>query len=163
MDYNLTHKPLSMWNQECSPGQPTLMGCYVIDVNPAALGAESISVMDFRGNAFAMPKKFSDLTPGKDRSEVNHDMISLSIWIFGFQGAPSSRPATSLGPLLTPPPRWHGGTERNISLLQENRVQFEADILALKLESRIFGQWSNPVSGSRKIQASSPWAKQHRV
>ena len=50
--------------QECSPGQPTLMGCYVIDINPNALGADSISVTDFRGNSFAMPKKFSDLTPG---------------------------------------------------------------------------------------------------
>ena len=38
----------------------------------------------------------------------------------------------------------------------------EAEVLALKHESRIFGQWSNPVSGSRKSQASSPWAKQHR-
>ena len=40
------------------------MGCYIIDINPAALGADSISVTDFRGNSFAMPKKFSDLTPG---------------------------------------------------------------------------------------------------
>ena len=40
-----------------------------------------------------------------------------------------------------------------------------ADVLALKHESRILGQWSNskPVSGSRKNQASSPWAKQHIV
>ena len=38
-----------------------------------------------------------------------------------------------------------------------------AEVLALKHESRILGQWSNPVSGSRKSQASSPWAKQHRV
>ena len=27
----------------------------------------------------------------------------------------------------------------------------------------ILGQWSNPVSGSRKSQASSQWAKKHRV
>ena len=33
----------------------------------------------------------------------------------------------------------------------------EAEVLALKDESRILGQWSNPVSGSRKSQASSPW------
>ena len=38
-----------------------------------------------------------------------------------------------------------------------------AEFLALKQESRILGQWSNPVSGLRKCQASSPWAKQHRV
>ena len=41
------------------------MGCYVIDINPAALGADSILVRDFRGNTFTMPKKFSDLTPGR--------------------------------------------------------------------------------------------------
>ena len=33
------------------------------------------------------------------------------------------------------------------------------EVLALKHESRILGQWSNPVSGSRKSRASSPWAK----
>ena len=36
-------------------------------------------------------------------------------------------------------------------------------VFALKHKSRILGQWSNPVSGLRKSQASSPWAKQHRV
>ena len=36
-------------------------------------------------------------------------------------------------------------------------------VLALKHESRILGQRSNPVSGSRKSQASSPWAKQNRA
>ena len=41
------------------------MGCYFIDINPAALGADSILVRDFRGNTFTMPKKFSDLTPGR--------------------------------------------------------------------------------------------------
>ena len=44
------------------------MGCYVIDINSAALGADAISVTDFRGKAFTMPKKFSDLTPGKNGS-----------------------------------------------------------------------------------------------
>ena len=34
---------------------------------------------------------------------------------------------------------------------------------ALKQKSRILGQWYNPVCGSRKSQASSPWVKQHRV
>ena len=38
-----------------------------------------------------------------------------------------------------------------------------AEVLALKHESRILGQLSNPVSGSRKSHASSPWAEQHRV
>ena len=37
------------------------------------------------------------------------------------------------------------------------------EVLALKHESRIIGQPSNPVFGSRKSQASSPWAKQHIV
>ena len=31
--------------------------------------------------------------------------------------------------------------------------------LPLKHESRILGQWTNPASGSRKSQASFPWAK----
>ena len=37
------------------------------------------------------------------------------------------------------------------------------EILSRKQEGRILGQWSNPVSGSRKSQASSTWAKQHIV
>ena len=37
------------------------------------------------------------------------------------------------------------------------------EVLALKHESRLLGQFSYPVSDSRKSQASSPWAKQHRV
>ena len=39
----------------------------------------------------------------------------------------------------------------------------EPEVIALKHESRILGQLSNPVSGSRKSQSSSPWAKHHRV
>ena len=38
-----------------------------------------------------------------------------------------------------------------------------AEVLALKHESRILGQWSNPVSGPRNSQASSLVAKQHRA
>ena len=37
------------------------------------------------------------------------------------------------------------------------------EVLALKRESGILGQWSNPVSGSRKSQVSSPWAKKQRL
>ena len=37
------------------------------------------------------------------------------------------------------------------------------EILALKNESRILGLWSNSGPGSKKSQASSPWATQHRV
>ena len=37
------------------------------------------------------------------------------------------------------------------------------EVLALKQESRIIGQWYNHVSGSRKSHVSFPWAKQHRV
>ena len=39
----------------------------------------------------------------------------------------------------------------------------DPEVLALNHESRILGQWSNPESGSRKSQASYPWAKQNRV
>ena len=39
----------------------------------------------------------------------------------------------------------------------------DAEILVLRHEGRILGQWSNPVSGSKKSQASSPLAKQHRA
>ena len=39
----------------------------------------------------------------------------------------------------------------------------EADIFSLKHDSSIFRQSSNPVGGSWTSQASSPWAKQHRV
>ena len=37
------------------------------------------------------------------------------------------------------------------------------EVLALNQESRILGQWSNPLSGTRKSQARSPWAKQRSV
>ena len=37
------------------------------------------------------------------------------------------------------------------------------EVLSLKHKSRILGQCSNPVSGSRKSKASSPWVKQQRV
>ena len=47
------------------------------------------------------------------------------------------------------------------ALLQERTNQPE--VLPLKNESRILGQWSIPGSGSRKSQASSPWAKQHII
>ena len=39
----------------------------------------------------------------------------------------------------------------------------QAEVLALKPESLILGQWSNHVSGSRKSQASYPLGKQHRA
>ena len=42
-----------------------------------------------------------------------------------------------------------------------NKVGPLSEVLVLKHESRILGQWSYPVCGSRKSQASSPWAKQH--
>ena len=45
---------------------------------------------------------------------------------------------------------------------QPSGARRTAEVLALNHESRILGQWSNPVSGSRRSQASSPWAKQHR-
>ena len=59
---------------------------------------------------------------------------------------------------------WEGGSELENSFVgkmgEENR---RAEVLPLKHERRTLGQWSNPVSDSGKSQASSPWAKQHRV
>ena len=43
------------------------------------------------------------------------------------------------------------------------QCQRAPDILFLKHDSSIFRQSSNPVCGSWKSQASSPWAKQHRT
>ena len=37
------------------------------------------------------------------------------------------------------------------------------EVLALKHESRILGQRSNPVYGSLKSQVGSPWAKQRQA
>ena len=48
-------------------------------------------------------------------------------------------------------------------VIQDKLTLCKIEILALKHESRILGKRSNPVSGSRKSQASSPWVKQHRV
>ena len=46
-----------------------------------------------------------------------------------------------------------------VGLMELNTVEktdgSETDVLALKNESKILGQWSIPVSGSRKSQASS--------
>ena len=43
-------------------------------------------------------------------------------------------------------------------------LEVSSEVLTLKQESRILGQWSNnTASGSRKSQASSPWAKHHRI
>ena len=54
---------------------------------------------------------------------------------------------------------------KRIRLHERSKTPFLSlpEVLALKHESRILGQWSSPVSGSRKSQASSPWAKQHIV
>ena len=39
----------------------------------------------------------------------------------------------------------------------------QTDVLTLKHESRILGQLSNPISGARKSQTSSPWSKQQSI
>ena len=60
------------------------MGCHVIDINPAALGADSITVMDFKRNVFTMQKKFSNLTPGSmDKVEMNQTGTNLKKLISG--------------------------------------------------------------------------------
>ena len=55
---------------------------------------------------------------------------------------------------------WSGGWAEGGSRWRAGR---RSEVLALKHESWIIGPSSNPVSCSRKSQASSPWAKQHRV
>ena len=50
---------------------------------------------------------------------------------------------------------------RTAEALQLDDLQ--ADILFLKHDTSIFRQSPNPVCGSRKTQASSPWDKQHRA
>ena len=39
-------------------------GCYKIDINPAALGADSISVTDFGGKMFTLHKVYSGPSAG---------------------------------------------------------------------------------------------------
>ena len=53
-------------------------------------------------------------------------------------------------------------TKLNIHII-EPAYTLAAEVLALKQKSRILRHSSNPVCGSRKSQASSPWAKQHRA
>ena len=53
-----------------------------------------------------------------------------------------------------------------LSLIQRPpppKLRQQPEVLALKHESRIFGQGSNPVSGPRKSQASSPCAIQQSL
>ena len=50
--------------QDCSPGQPTIMVCYKIDLNHAAVGAAEIAVTDVFGKSFKLARKFQDLSPG---------------------------------------------------------------------------------------------------
>ena len=57
--------------KECTPNNPKVMGCHVIYINPASLGEDTISVTDFKGNTFTMPKqepraKWCDLSEGKN-------------------------------------------------------------------------------------------------
>ena len=57
--------------KECTPKDPVVMGCHVIEIHPASLGADTISVMDFKGNTFTLPKnepkaKWCDLSGGKN-------------------------------------------------------------------------------------------------
>ena len=46
-----------------------------------------------------------------------------------------------------------GDLQRDVLCLDDDLAGPVAEILALKQESRILGQWSNPASGSRKSQA----------
>ena len=51
--------------KECSAGS-TVIGCYIIEINESALGADNIVVTDFERVEFSMPKKFENLTTGKE-------------------------------------------------------------------------------------------------
>ena len=60
--------------KEC--GGEDVLRCYVIDINPAALGADTISVTEPhwrepKGNTFTIPKKSSDNRPGAIYYGVN--------------------------------------------------------------------------------------------
>ena len=62
--------------------------------------------------------------------------------------------------------REHGFVQPNIHVFYNEGSElseFRSDIFFLKHASSIFRQLSNPVCGSQKGQASSPWAKQHRA
>ena len=48
---------------ECWGQDEDVVECYIIDIHPAALGADTISVTDFRGNTFTIPKKSSTDRP----------------------------------------------------------------------------------------------------
>ena len=70
------------------------------------------------------------------------------------EASPGRAPSLFLSP--------EGRGERLRNKFWVGRTAFP-EILALKQESRILGQWSNPVSGARESEDSSPWAKQHRA
>ena len=61
--------------------------------------------------------------------------------------------------MVKPPREFHAGDGEKMSEWSDK----VADILFLKHACNILRQSSNPVCGSRKSQASSPWAKQHRA
>ena len=45
-----------------------MLKCHIIKINPAALGADNISVRDFKGNTFTMPKEYSGPSAGRGKT-----------------------------------------------------------------------------------------------
>ena len=47
-----------------------MLRCYKITIDPVALGADTISVRDFSGNVFTMPKTSSGPSAGKSEQDI---------------------------------------------------------------------------------------------
>ena len=50
-----------------------MLKCHIININPAALGADNISVRDFNGNTFTMAKKFSGPSAGNSEQDIRKE------------------------------------------------------------------------------------------
>ena len=57
--YNIRWSESTEGIEECKRGDPEFINCYLIDINPAALAADTVSVIDFNGNTFTVAKTYS--------------------------------------------------------------------------------------------------------
>ena len=56
--YTIKRSDIDWWKvPECWDTEIDTMECHTIDIHPPALGADTISLTDFRGNTFTIPKK----------------------------------------------------------------------------------------------------------
>ena len=85
--------------------------------------------------------------------------IGLRIWNTSKGSKTNKIVATSVNAI----PRLNWTIFRRPRTKSRSRGGSGTEVPALKHESRILGQWSNPVSVSRKSLASSPWAKLHSL